>query len=48
VFWTLGVGFQFYLAMLLLYGGLSAEKRVLHTSTFAVMAAAAMTIPGQR
>jgi peptidoglycan/LPS O-acetylase OafA/YrhL len=47
VFWTLGVEFQFYLAMLLLYGGLSSEKRVWRIATFAVMAAAALTIPGQ-
>jgi len=46
VFWTLAVEFQFYLAMLLLCGGLSSEKRVLRTGTFAAMAAAAMTIPG--
>jgi peptidoglycan/LPS O-acetylase OafA/YrhL len=46
VFWTLAVEFQFYLSMLLLYGGLSSQKRILRTATFAVMAAAAMTIPG--
>jgi peptidoglycan/LPS O-acetylase OafA/YrhL len=46
VFWTLAVEFQFYFSMLLLYGGLSSQKRILRTATFAVMAAAALTIPG--
>jgi peptidoglycan/LPS O-acetylase OafA/YrhL len=46
VFWTLAVEFQFYLSMLFLYGGLSSENRVWRTATFAVMAAAAWTIPG--
>jgi peptidoglycan/LPS O-acetylase OafA/YrhL len=40
------VEFQFYFSMLLLYGGLSSQKRILRTATFAVMAAAALTIPG--
>ncbi len=47
VFWTLAVEFQFYLSMVILFGGLAGEKRLPRYATIALMAALALTIPGQ-